>query len=70
MADGERTFTEAQHFALLTDAVARETASLSTAKEELETKVQTEATEKAALAATVTELESKIDVLAAEKAAA
>jgi hypothetical protein len=66
----ERTFTEAQHFALLTDAVARETASLSTVKEQLEQQVQVESTEKAALQATVTELETRIDVLDAEKAAA
>lgn len=70
MADGERTFTEAQHFALLTDAVARETASLSTAKEQLDTQIADLSTEKAALAGTVTELQSKIDVLEAEKAAA
>jgi peptidoglycan hydrolase CwlO-like protein len=66
----ERTFTEAQHFALLTDAVARETASLSTVKEELEQKFATAETEKAAALATVTELQTRIDVLDAEKAAA
>lgn len=70
MADGERTFTEAQHFALLTDAVARETASLSSAKEDLDAKVTDLSTEKAALTASITELETKIDVLDAEKAAA
>lgn len=70
VADGERTFTEAQHFALLTDAVARETASLATVKEDLESKISVESTEKAALAATITELETRIDVLDAEKAAA
>ncbi len=70
MADGERTFTEAQHFALLTDAVARETASLSSVKEDLEQKVTTAETEKAAALATVTELQTRIDVLDAEKAAA
>ncbi len=50
--------------------MARETASLSTVKEELEQKIQVEATEKAALAATVTQLQTRIDVLDAEKAAA
>lgn len=39
VADAERTFTEAQHFALLTDAVARETATMSTDKERLETQI-------------------------------
>lgn len=66
----ERSFTEAQHFALLTDAVARETASLSTAKEELESKTTALESEKAALAATNSELQSRIDVVDAEKAAA
>ena len=66
----ERTFTEAQHFALLTDAVARETATLSTVKEELESKTATLESEKAALAATNSDLQSRIDVLDAEKAAA
>jgi len=66
----ERTFTEAQHFALLTDAVARETASLSTVKDELESKISAADSEKAALTATVSELQTRIDVLDAEKAAA
>ena len=55
MAGGERTFTEAQHFALLTDAVARATASLSSVREDLEHKVTTAETEKAAAMATITE---------------
>ncbi len=50
--------------------MARETASLSTVKEELEQKVTAAETEKAALSATVTELQTRIDVLDAEKAAA
>lgn len=70
VTDGERTFTEAQHFALLTDAVARETATLSAAKEQLETQVTELSSDKAALTANVTDLQSKIDVLEAEKAAA
>jgi chromosome segregation ATPase len=59
VADGERTFTEAEHFALLTDAVSRETASLSKATEQLES-------EKGALQVQVTTLEAE---LAAEKQA-
>ena len=70
VADGDRTFTEAQHFALLTDAVARETASLSSKTEDLETKVSGLDSEKAALSATIAELQTRIDVLDAEKAAA
>lgn len=70
MAEGDRTFTEAQHFALLTDAVARETATLSTAKEELESKNVALETEKAELATANTELQSRIDVIEAEKTAA
>lgn len=70
VAEGDRTFTEAQHFALLTDAVARETANLSTAKEELESKNAALETEKVELSATNTDLQSRIDVVEAEKAAA
>lgn len=55
VADGVRTFTEAEHFALLTDAVQRETADLKSEKEAL-------STEKA-------DLQQRIDVLEAEKAA-
>jgi hypothetical protein len=51
----ERTFTEAEHFALLTDAVQRETSSLTAEKSQLET--------------TVSELQARVDVLEAEKAA-
>ena len=60
MADGERTFTEAQHFALLTDAVARETASLSSVKEDLEGQVTSLESEKASLTANVTDRPSWI----------
>lgn len=67
MADDPK-FTESQHFALLADAVSRETAALSEAKTVLET-------ERAALQETITGLESeksslqsRIDVLEAEKA--
>ncbi len=60
-------FTESQHFALLADAVSRETAAITEAKTALET-------EKSALQETITGLESeksalqsRIDVLEAEK---
>jgi hypothetical protein len=49
-----RTFTEAEHIALLADAVTRETASLTEAKTELES--------------AKAELVQKVDVLEAEKA--
>lgn len=52
--DETRTFTEAEHLAVLSDAVRRETATLQTEKETL-------STEKAAL-------ESRVDTLEAEKA--
>lgn len=54
VADNDRTYTEAEHLALAADAVKRETAELSTAKESAETKV--------------TDLTSKVDVLESEKA--
>jgi dynactin complex subunit len=69
VAGDERSFTESQHQALLTDAVARETASLTVAKEELETHVESLTNEKAALDTEKAELASRIDVLEAEKAA-
>jgi hypothetical protein len=52
--DETRTFTEAEHLAVLSDAVRRETANLQTDKETL-------STEKAAL-------ETRVDTLEAEKA--
>lgn len=54
VADEIRTFTEAEHLAVLSDAVRRETATLQTEKETL-------STEKAAL-------EGRVDTLEAEKA--
>lgn len=66
----ERTFTEAQHSALLIDAVSRETAQLTSKTEELESKTATLESEKAALEASITELQSQVDVVEAEKAAA
>lgn len=70
VAEGVRTFSEAEHLALLTDAVARETASLATVKEELEGQIATLQTEKAAELAAKSELQSRIDVLEADKVAA
>jgi hypothetical protein len=52
---GDRTYTEAEHVALMADAVTRETASLTEATSAFET--------------TVSEQASKIDTLEAEKAA-
>ena len=52
----DRTYTEAEHLALMADAVKRETASLSEAKETAETQIST--------------LSARVDVLEAEKAAA
>lgn len=54
VAGEDRTYTEAEHLALAADAVKRETASLTEAKETAETKIS--------------ELTSKVDVLEAEKA--
>lgn len=65
----EKVFTEAQHFALLTSAVERETASLSEQKSELEVRVDTLESEKASLESSQTELQNRIDVLESEKAA-
>jgi uncharacterized protein (UPF0335 family) len=69
VAGDERSFTESQHTALLTDAVARETASLNVAKEELEARVETLQSEKATLDSEKADLLGRIDVLEAEKAA-
>lgn len=63
VTENARTFTETEHFALLTDAVARETASLSSDKETLESSITTLTGEKA-------ELAGRLDVLEAEKQAA
>ena len=53
MAGEDRTYTEAEHLALMTDAVRRETAELAEAKTGLET--------------TVSEKAAQVDVLEAEK---
>ena len=63
-------YSEAQHFALLESAVARESASLTEAKETLETAVGTLEGEKAKQADELSTLKSRLDVLEAEKAAA
>lgn len=54
VADAERTYTEAEHLALMADAVKRETASVTEVKESAETKVA--------------DLTKRVDVLEAEKA--
>jgi hypothetical protein len=56
VAGEDRTYTEAEHLALMADAVRRETAELADAKTDTETKLS----EKAA----------RVDVLEAEKATA
>lgn len=55
----KNVYTEDQHFALLTAAVERETASLATAKEELEAQV-------ASLTESQTEYQTRVDALEAE----
>lgn len=57
----KNTYTEDQHFALLTAAVERETASLTEVKQELETQI-------ASLTDNSNELQTRIDVLESEKA--
>ena len=59
--EAKNVYTEDQHFALLTAAVERETASLSQKSQELEAQV-------ASLTESTTELQGKIDVLEGEKA--
>ena len=56
MSDSDRTYTEAEHLALLTDAVRRETAEATEKQEQLQTERD--------------ELVKKVDVLEAEKASA
>lgn len=56
VAGEDRTYTEAEHLALMADAVTRETAAVREAKESAE--------------ATLGELKGRVDVLEAEKAAA
>lgn len=62
-------YTEEQHIAILTDAVTRETASLSSVKDELEARIEVMDTEKAAAATQLAEALTKADLLEAEKAA-
>lgn len=56
MSDSDRTYTEAEHLALLTDAVRRETAEQTQKQEQLQAEHD--------------ELVKRVDVLEAEKAAA
>lgn len=62
----ERSYTEREHVALLTDAVARETATLRTEKENLEATITSLTSEKAAATASASELQGRIDVLEGE----
>ena len=54
----DKVFTEAQHVALVESAVARETASLQTANEELETRVEALTSEKAAAETALSEAQA------------
>lgn len=63
-------YTEAQHFSLLKSAVESETASLSAAKSELETRIESLESEKAASATELSEAKTKIDLLEADKSTA
>lgn len=69
-APAANLYTEAQHFALLTSAIERETASLAETKKSLEAQVETLTSEKAAMASELEGAKAKVDVLEAEKAAA
>jgi hypothetical protein len=64
----QNVYSEAQHFALLTSAIERETASLAEAKKSLETQVETLTSEKAAMADELSGAKAKVDVLEAEVA--
>lgn len=63
-------YSEAQHFSLLKSAVESETASLTAAKSELETRVESLESEKAATATKLSEAQTRIDLLEADKATA
>jgi hypothetical protein len=73
VADADRTYTEAEHLALMTDAVRRETAELADVKADLETSVSEKAAqvdvleaEKAALETKVSEVQAEFDAFKAE----
>lgn len=68
MADDPK-FSESQHFALLADAVSRETAALTEAKTALETETAALQEKVTGLESEKSSLQSAIDVLEAEKAA-
>lgn len=68
MADGpSNVYTEDQHFALLTSAVERETASITAARTELEAQVASLTEDKAGVDAQLAEANGRLDVLEAEK---
>lgn len=68
--ENANVYTEAQHFALLTSAVERETASLTETTTQLEAQVAALSTEKAGVEAELSTAKDRIDVLEAEKASA
>jgi hypothetical protein len=63
-------YSEAQHFSLLKSAVESETASLTAAKSELETRVETLESEKASAALELSQTKTQIDLLEADKSTA
>lgn len=69
-AAAANVYTEAQHFALLESAIARETAQLTDEKGSLQAQVETLSSEKATLATELDGAKNRLDVLEAEKAAA
>lgn len=69
-APAGNVYSEAQHFSLLKSAVDSETASLTTVKAELETRVETLEGEKAAVATELSDAKTRIDLLEADKASA
>lgn len=69
-APAGNVYSEAQHFSLLRSAVEQETASLTTEKSELASRIESLESEKAALATELSEAQTRIDVLESDKATA
>lgn len=70
VTDSDNRYSESQHLALLDSAVERETASLRAEKEEVESRIEAQATEMAAVQQRLAESEQRVGVLEAEKASA
>ncbi len=70
VTDTGATFTEKQHLALLANAVATETSSLTAEKATLESTVETLTSEKAEMSADLEKANARVDVLEAELASA